>query len=204
MNRKTIILLFILALVGGIFLGLKLLLGAKITPLKVVFVSPENQATAVSISTQIKIDFNRPFKNTNEVVINFLPQIMLDTKLENDQKTLVLTPQGPLHSSTTYTLIIQNQKNHSFFQSIFTTQKLQGDPAIIYEEEKNIQEKFPLTEFIPYETKEFIITYAAPLTLKVTIKKGTKEEIAPIVYQWIKSHNIEPATHQIRWIIPGP
>ncbi|PJE69095.1 hypothetical protein COU96_01625 [Candidatus Shapirobacteria bacterium CG10_big_fil_rev_8_21_14_0_10_38_14] len=73
----------------------------------------------------------------------------------------------------------------------------QGDsPSEIIE---SLKEEFPLFQYLPYQTENFLIDYLAPLHLKVILKsEKNKQE----VLDWIKSHGVDPATHQFDWVIP--
>jgi len=203
MNRNALRLIFVLALIAGILWGIKLFLLKPTIPLQVVFVSPSNQERNISTTSKIKIDLNQPVKK-NEININLSPPTEISISSENNPKTLILVPEKPFYSNTTYTIEVFDKNNKLLWRSFFTTEKLQGNPVIPYESEKYTQTNYPLLEFIPYETESFSVTYSQPLTLKVILKKETKETIEPIVLDWIKSHNIDPSTHKIDWITPEP
>ena len=203
MNKNTLRLIFVLALIAGILWGIKLFLLKPTAPPQVVFVSPSNHEENISTVSKIKIDFNQPIEK-NEINVNLSPSTETLISFENNQKTLTLVPKKPFHSNTTYTIEVFNKNNKPLWRSFFTTEKLQGDPTIPYESEKYTQTNYPLLEFIPYETESFSVTYSQPLTLKVTLKKGTKEIIESTVLNWIKSHGIDPSTHKIDWVTPGP
>lgn len=204
MNKRTVTFIFILAALAGLLLGLRLFLTQKEAALKVVLVSPENLATNISVSAQIKIDFNRPLTSENEVSATLSPVVSLTPALANNNQTLVLNPQGPLSSSTEYTLTVVDSKNKTPWQSKFTTEKLQGNPRLPYEIEQFTKQNYPLLEFIPYITDNFFITYSGPLALQVTIKRGSQSAIAPLVLEWITSHGVDSSTHQIKYFTPAP
>lgn len=199
-RRNTIILLFGLALIVGLLVGLTFLLRKKVPELKVVYVSPENQAENILISLLIKIDFNQPLKDKNEVIIELSPQTEIEKSLENNQQTLILTPKFQLHPNATYTLEIKDKKEHLLWQSSFATEKMQGDPNIPAAQIEYTEENYPLLPHIPYEANNFYIVYSRPLTLKVVILKGTKEAIEPLVLDWIHSHNVDPSSHTISYV----
>ena len=70
---------------------------------------------------------------------------------------------------------------------------------------KSLKERFPLVEFLPYETEGFSIDYLSPLHLKVKIKEASQSaQIKTEVTDWMLSKGVDPATHQIDWFIPGP
>lgn len=203
MNQKTKILIIVLAVFAGILFGLRLLV--KIPSQKVVYFLPENLATNISTtSLNIQIDFSYSLTNENQYNINIVPEIKtLLKKLDNNGKTLRLTSEEPLHPNTNYQITIKD-KNKTLWQSSFTTEKLQGDPVIPFEGQKYTQDNYPLLEYIPYETENFSVRYSAPLTLTVTIKKGEQKTIEPSIKEWIKSHSVDPSTHQFKWVTPAP
>jgi len=203
MNRKTKILIIVLALLAGALLGLRLLI--KTPNQKVVYVLAENEATNVStVSLKIQIDFEQALSSENQYAFTINPEVKTITKkLENSNKTLQITSEEPLHPNTNYQITIKD-KNKILWQSDFTTEVLQGDPTIPYEGQKYTQDNYPLLEFIPYETESFSVRYSAPLTLTITIKKGEQKTIEPLIIDWIKSHGVDPSTHQLKWVTPAP
>jgi len=69
---------------------------------------------------------------------------------------------------------------------------------------ESLKGKFPLVEFLPYETENFYLDYVAPLHLRATIKKATASgQIRQEILNWIKSKGVDPQTHKINFI-PGP
>lgn len=202
MDRRTVIFIFALALIAGAFWGLKLFLLNKnqVLELKVVYVSPEDKTTDVKLDQIVKIDFNRPLTNENEVTLTFEPVVKGQVSLENDQKTLVFNHQEPLHANGNYALTIKNQQEQVLSQTTFATIQMQGDPYIPYQIEETNKNYFPLLEWIPYTTKEFSVYYAEPLTLEVTIYQGDQKIVEPKIIEWIKLHNIDPNTHKIHYV----
>ena len=70
---------------------------------------------------------------------------------------------------------------------------------------RSLKERFPLAAFLPYQTEAFSIDYTAPLSLKVEIREASQAaQIKKDVLEWISSHGVDPATHQIRYFIPAP
>lgn len=66
---------------------------------------------------------------------------------------------------------------------------------------RSLKEKFPLVAFLPYENEDFAIDYIAPLSLGVEIKIATQAaQIKKGVLNWVSSHGVDPATHQIQWL----
>lgn len=69
---------------------------------------------------------------------------------------------------------------------------------------ESLKERFPLVEFLPYETENFYLDYVAPLHLRATIKNATaSSQIKKEILNWIKKQGIDPSTHKIDFT-PGP
>lgn len=70
---------------------------------------------------------------------------------------------------------------------------------------ESLKERFPLLEFLPYETNDFSADYIAPLHLQVKIKNATfSAQIKQNVLSWIESKKVDPLTHKIDWVILEP
>lgn len=201
MNKKTLILIVLLALLASFFLGLKLWWKPE-QELSVVNFFPENQTQDISTAgLKITVDFNRPLKDRQE--INFLinPSVEdVSLNLENNQQTLSVTSQEPLQPETNYSFAITDKKDQILIQAGFQTEPLQGNPGPIYQEEKYVKSNFPLLEFTPYKTETFSVYYINPLTLQVSISQGEQREIEKEVKDWIKSKGVDPETHKIEFI----
>ena len=65
-----------------------------------------------------------------------------------------------------------------------------------------LEEKFPLYRDLPYETSRFFIDYLGPLYLEVEIKSKPVEIIKQEVVDWLWSKEINPSTHEIKYLIP--
>ena len=73
-----------------------------------------------------------------------------------------------------------------------------GDPNFYEKVSGNIQNKYPLLDYLPFKSENFTLEYIGPLKLKVILKKDTavyKQE----VLDWITGKEVEPSTHQIIW-----
>lgn len=69
---------------------------------------------------------------------------------------------------------------------------------------RSLKERFPLIEFVPFETENFRLDYQAPLHLEVVIKKPTQSaQIKEEVRNWLWKQGVNPATHKIDWVTPG-
>lgn len=58
----------------------------------------------------------------------------------------------------------------------------------------------PLFDYIPFVSEKFNITYTAPLKLKVTLKIDSTAARNEVL-QWIKLRGVDPASHQIEWVV---
>lgn len=63
---------------------------------------------------------------------------------------------------------------------------------------KEIQQDYPLFQYIPYKTQNWQIDYLKPLILEV-ILKADSPAIRQEVLDWITSKKVDPATHKIIW-----
>jgi len=86
-----------------------------------------------------------------------------------------------------------------FFTTPTPLNEGKGDsPSQILE---SLKERFPLVEFLPYETENFYLDYIAPLYLRATIKKTTDSaQIKQEILNWINSKGVDPKTHKIDFI----
>lgn len=65
----------------------------------------------------------------------------------------------------------------------------------------SLKKRFPLVEYLPYETDDFIIDYIAPFHLQVKIKRSVSRSlITKEVLNWIISKDVDPQTHQIDFV----
>jgi len=72
-----------------------------------------------------------------------------------------------------------------------------GDPLEKIREES--LKEFPLFDYTPYITEQFVVDYTAPLHLKVFLEKDTPQ-VRQEVLDWIRSKGVDPKTHKIEWI----
>lgn len=193
---RTKILIIILAFVIGGLVGLNLL-NRLYQPLKVVSVSPFEGAENVALDTSLKIQFNR-----EPEVLSLMAHPEIDFSLGISHTTATLVLNQPLKPETKYSLAVLYQEKEVFSWS-FTTRELTENESV--EEEVEMSKKsYPLIDFVPYETENFKISYEAPLFLQIEIKKGKVDLIKEEVLDWILSKGVNPATHKIEWLTPGP
>lgn len=208
-NKRTIIIIIILALLATLLFALKILTK---NILAVVDSSPKNNQANIVLNQVVKITFNQNIKN--EFQITFSPLTTFKTKII--ENTLEIIPDKPLIENTQYKITILNSrlKNFSFelsFKTISQKTILEITPFKItppptYEEtkkyyddwSKEIHQNEPLYDFVPYKTETYFVYYTAPLTLTVITKKDTPQ-IRKEISDWIISKGIDPETHQINW-----
>lgn len=76
-----------------------------------------------------------------------------------------------------------------------------GTPNFYENIRPEILNNYPLFDYLPYKTDNFIVGYSSTLTLKITLKKDTPE-IRQEVLDWISSKGVGPNTHKIIWKTP--
>jgi len=81
-------------------------------------------------------------------------------------------------------------------------QKIKTDKTLSETEVMDLETEYtlrlyPLINYLPIENERYYLTYKDSLVLQVTLKKGKQEEIKKEIVDWIKSKNVDPATHKI-------
>lgn len=188
------ILIIILAFLV-IILAVFNLLNKLYQPVKVISVSPFNGAENIELYPSLQIRFNR-----EPETLSFKAQPEIDYSLQTSNTTATLALNQPLKPETQYSLTILSKEKEVFSWS-FTTRFL-TETEVIEEEREMSKKSYPLIDFVPYETENFKITYEAPLFLQVRIKKGKVNLIKEEILDWIRSKEINPASHQIEWLTP--
>ena len=175
-------------------------------PLQVTGYFPTPQETNVSPYANIEITFNRPLATPSEVKVAITPSTETTLTLSENKKTLIITPVSPLHSNQTYHVTVTLAKKQTLLASFsFKTRPLQGDPALIWERDKYIQENYPLIDYLPYETDQFVVYGTSqPFVLEVIVKKGPLDQVKQAVFSWIQSKSLDPTLFQIKWLSLTP
>ena len=191
--KTLIIILILLIIVLAVFNIFK----KRSQPLQVISASPLNGAENVDLDVSLEIRFNR-----EPTTFSVLSQPEIDYSLQTSNSTVTLVLNQPLKPKTQYSLTVLSQGKTIFAWS-FTT-RLFTEGEAIEEEIKITQKTYPLIDFVPYETENFRIAYEDPLYLRVKIKKKNVSAIKKEVLDWIRSKGVDPQTHQIEWVTPGP
>jgi len=206
--KKTWLLLGLLALLAILLIFISQLV--RPVPLEVVKIVPAAGEEEVDfLLLQIKIDFNQALENPDSVQVKISPQVEKTLRLNQDHRALMIEPQEMLLPSTEYAIeLFQAKTGKAFFSSSFKTLPLEveetggrGDPGLVKKIHQKDQEDFPLLPWVPYSAQDFEADYLAPLKLEVKIK--TNPGLAKqAVEAWIKSHKVDPETHEIIYLTP--
>ena len=203
--RKTVLLIGGLFFLGTLLFWLTRQLASA--PLELTSSRPASGAGDVPVAThQITLIFSRPLASPEEVQINTLPPLSFAPRLETTRNVLTLVLDQPLLPKETYSLeVLSTKTGKSLAKISFTTQTLdtegKGDPNIGQKLLQKEQADFPLLHWVPYETTDFSIDYLAPLALEVTVKTS-REAAEADVQDWIRSHGVDPTSHEIKYIAP--
>ena len=206
--KKTWLLLGLLALLAVLLIFLSQLV--RPVPLEVIKIFPPAGEEEVDfLLVQIKVDFNQALENPDSAQVKIAPQVEKTLRLSQDRQALMIEPQEMLAPNTEYTIeVIQTKTGKSLFSSSFKTKPLEieetggrGDPGLVKKIHLKDQEDFPLLPWVPYSAQDFEADYLAPLKLEVKIK--TDPALAKqAVEAWIKSHKVDPETHEIIYLTP--
>lgn len=96
------------------------------------------------------------------------------------------TPSEPIYPSTTPTTIPLEGK---------------GEPNFDKKVAEDLNKYYPLFNYLPHKTDNYLIGYSDSLTLIVVLKQDTPE-IRQEVLDWISSKGVDPNTHKIIWKTP--
>lgn len=203
LSKRTKIIVFLSVLLVSVII-LKLIIPKKVTP-QIIGTQPNDEEPRASLETKIIVIFDQKVTPDNWQ-ISFSPELSF-TLLANENK-LEIQPTTFLKEETKYLTSIRNSQFKSFSYAFsFTTVSKPtisplktglGDPAFYNEIQKEVSDKYPLLKNIPFESKNWWITYRGPLQLKVTLKRDSVE-IRQEVLDWIKSKGVDPGTHKIEW-----
>lgn len=181
---------------------------SKLSGLEVIKTSPVDGTEAVdSFISEVSINFNQPLENINLVQLNIYPSLKTLSRLSQDQQSLIIEPQEVLRPNKTYTLDLVELKSKktlvsfSFKTQVFESEENygRGDPGLVAKVHKKDQENFPLLRWVPYSAEDFEADYLGPLKLEVKIKTN-QEKAKSGVEAWLKSHGIDPESHEIIFV----
>lgn len=206
--KKTWLLLGLLAFLAILLIFISQLV--RPASLEVIRVFPAAGEEEVDfILLQIKIDFNQTLESPDSVQVKITPKIESSFRLSQNHQALIIEPQKMLLPSTEYTIeVVLVKTGNALFSSSFKTMSLEleetggrGDPGLVKKIHQKDQEDFPLLPWVPFSTQDFEADYLAPLKLEVKIK--TNPDLAKeAVEAWIKSHKVDPGTHEIIYLTP--
>ncbi len=209
----------LLLIIGvGLFLAVVVLLlltlthkpGTPAIPLapsnKVVSVTPADGANDVSVNTALTIVFNQAIVQSNDLKLTFtpdLPNLSYTIQSHLPAKSITIKPRGQLATATTYQVTVSYQAN-AIYQFSFTTEATppqQGDPESLKVGNELVYQDYPLLSWMPYQSQNLSADYISPHHLKVIVNHGTQQQAQQEITAFMKSHNIDPSTHQIDYVI---
>jgi hypothetical protein len=174
-------------------------------PFAVIKTDPANGQTGidtgeivVSFTTNVPIVSNKGFSLT---ITPTLPQYW---KFTNPYPTTTVSAQiyAGLVPNTQYLLTVNDSNNRPVYTWSFTTSFAIPESSSSYvvdQDEKITKEFFPLNQYLPYKSSDFIIYYSKELTLTVEVKSKNLDLIKQEVWNWIKNKGVDPATHAINY-----
>lgn len=175
-------------------------------PFRVVGVEPKDKAEGV-YPGEIDISFttDKDIISESSFSLDIQPKLPFYWKLINSYPTkkVVAKVFGRLDPSTQYFLTVKDAGNDTLLKWSFSTssQRVESSSAYIADYEKRLDDQYyPLSTFIPFENGDFKVGYKDRLTLNVFIKKPDIELVKKEVDAWIRSHNVDPATHTLIYI----
>jgi hypothetical protein len=148
----------------------------------------------------IQISFNKKV-DLRKVKILISPNVTLSSPVATGETTLVFSHQEPFQPKTRYTLNVFLE-NKPLLSWSFTSAETQYDPHLFEERKRYYQENLPLLYFVPFESDHVLVNYIGPKKLKVVIKSGSRQTAQAEVFNWMRSHGVDPDSHEIKWVKP--
>lgn len=162
-------------------------------PIKITGSIPTDNATEVSVFNPIVVTFNQIISPTSVSVSSDPTEIW--TISQTNPTVLNINHTQYLRNGTDYKLFISI--DGKTIQTIhFKTETSQNDPRQIQQLQSEIDKKYPLRVFLPYETADFRVIYSSPLTFEIELKTNISTQNAiNQVQSWVKSKDMDPSTH---------
>lgn len=199
MNKKLILILLVFI---GLLVGLTLRQKSQRKIPMVVSLLPLAGASNVHPDTKIEISFEETV-NLHDFSFQMEPSFSFQKVLSDDQRQIILNPERLLRYDTLYIVkVIDLPSNQTLANWSFTTRPGQDDPEMRREIDELQQEEYPLLPFTPPDDASFYFLYTGPRQLKVFLK-GDAAAAKQEVLEWISSKGVDPASHQIEYVIPG-
>lgn len=84
----------------------------------------------------------------------------------------------------------------------FETAREQNDPRLLQTLQTEMDKDYPLAKLTPYETPDYKVIYAAPLTLEIDIKSQISTQEATLkIKSWVSQHGVNPSTHKYTTVV---
>lgn len=173
---------------------------------KVTSTSPLNGALNI-YPGEIKIVFSTDvaLSSVNSFRYVIEPQLADYSEIISTFPTQTVNIQiyGGLLPKTTYTVTIYKSGGsliHSWSFSTSNEGQRSSSGEVDREEQDYNDEFFPLFDYVPFGNDLFEIDYTSALTLEVSIRTGTLEDIRRRTEIWIAERGVDPSTHSINYI----
>lgn len=174
---------------------------------KVLRTTPINGQTNVYAGEQaVSFTTLNSIPSASEFSLFFQPELSYKPVYSNKYptKTVVADILGGLAPNTKYTVSILDTSGKYIYSWSFTTgskptnTSSSGLEAV--KEKQDIQQNYPLFNYIPYQSNDYYIDYTGPLTLDVNYYIPNLNQVKQEVNDWIKSHGVDPSTHTINYV----
>ena len=126
------------------------------------------------------------------ILIGILSSLIL---LKLSQKRAVF-PKTPLKISPTPTEFI-----YPLTTPTIVPLEEKGQPDFDKKVGNDLNKYYPLFNYLPYKTNNYLIGYSNSLTLIVVLKEDTPETRQEVL-DWISSKGVDPKSHTIIWKTP--
>lgn len=170
---------------------------------RVISTIPPNNASGIYAGEQVvTVVTDVPITAVNNATVVFNPRLDYQPVIANTYPTRVLSLKilGGFHINTRYTAQVRDAMGAVIYTWNFTTsdQVGQGDSGLQAELDKQINEDFyPLIQFLPYKTQNYLLGYANHKELRITLRKSglDRNAILTEVRAWVQSKGVDPNSH---------
>lgn len=156
--------------------------------------TPANGDSAVSVFDPIKVTFNQ---DVDPLTLNVVSNPTENWSIAQISKNSIrIEHKQYLRVATTYKLGVLRHEE-TIGTITFETAREQNDPRQLQTLQQDLNERYPLAQFTPYQTSNYKVIYSAPLTFEIELKTSIDpQEAISQVQSWVKSHGVDPATHK--------
>lgn len=164
---------------------------------------PTSNSKGNSTILPITMKFDVPV-SASDFTITSMPEENWNTA-QHDSQTLTFNHSQYLKSNTSYTLSLI-YKSKPLTSLTFTTAGGEADPRYYQQIQSDLNTKYPLAKYTPYDTPSYHVVYSAPLTLEITIKSAgiSRDQAIADIRAWVASVGGDVAGHQYVIASPAP